>query len=107
MRRILMVLTAAALMASMVMASALPAFADKGGVPGHCKEEGTFLVVETCAGGGPSSEGPGGGGGREADFSIVFGPIEIPLGSCTTGGSGGPGGGGGGNTCPTPPFRGI
>ena len=103
MKRILMVLSIAALMAAMVVATAMPAFADKGGVPGHCTQEGNFLVIETCAGGGPSSDGPGGGGGRETTFSIVvpleFGGGTIPLSGCATGGSGGPGGGGGGNTC--------
>jgi hypothetical protein len=33
MRRLLLVLSIAALMAAMVVASAMPAFADKGGVP--------------------------------------------------------------------------
>ncbi len=60
MRRIGMLVTAVALMAAMLVATAMPAFADKGGVRGHCTQEGSLVVEETCAGG---SGGPGGGDG--------------------------------------------
>jgi hypothetical protein len=61
MKRILMVLAAAALMVAMVVASALPAFADKGGIRGHTKQETSGActtrddcqITTTIAGGGP------------------------------------------------------
>jgi hypothetical protein len=91
MRRIVLVLSAAALMAAMVVASALPAFADPGGIPGHCKPADSGL--QTCAGG--SGKQGGGGGGLTTDVSPTF-PGAFTF---TTGGSGEQGGGGGGRNC--------
>jgi hypothetical protein len=59
-RRILLLLSVAALMAAMLVASALPAFADRGGVRGHhteefagpdCEEMTDCKVTTTDAGG--------------------------------------------------------
>jgi hypothetical protein len=90
MKRMVSVLAVAALMAVMMVAMAAPAFADPGGVPGHCKEGAGQLFLERCSGG--SGEQGGGGGGQTT--TTVFAPVTI-----TTGGSGEQGGGGGGRNC--------
>jgi hypothetical protein len=92
MRRLLLVMAAAALMAAMMAATAATAFADAGGVPGHCAPVDGDPTVN-CAGG---SGGPGGGGGGQIEF---FPGIPTEFLSQSTGGSGGPGGGSGGTDC--------
>jgi hypothetical protein len=89
-RRLLLVLSVMTAMAAMVVAMAVPAFADPGGVPGHCKEVAGPLFLERCSGG----SGAQGGGGGGQTTTTVFAPVTI-----TTGGSGGQGGGGGGRNC--------
>ena len=59
-RRILLVLAVAAVMAVMMVASAMPAFADKGGIPNggnqggehHGHQHGTFSACNDTAGDG-------------------------------------------------------
>jgi hypothetical protein len=95
-RRIILLLSVATLMAVMLVAMAMPAFADKGG-GGHCTEGGfDGIVVEECAGG---SGGPGGGGGGKTQ---TFSDNEGPAVQQTTGGGSnfrGTGEGGGGRDC--------
>ena len=74
-KRILLLLAVAALVAAMMVTSAFPALADPGGVPGHCTEEGILQVTERCAGGGPEEDGGGGGGITETTSFFGF-PIE-------------------------------
>ena len=90
MQRLLLRLVALALMAVLMLALAVPAFADPGGVPGHCKEGAGQLFLERCSGG----SGAQGGGGGGQTTTTVFAPVTI-----TTGGSGEQGGGGGGRNC--------
>ena len=82
MRRILLVLSAAALIAAMMVAMAMPAFAG-----GTCNAPaGEFIQ---CAGGG--GERGGGGGGRGAD--------DLQTGAVVQSGGFGEKGGGGGSRC--------
>ncbi len=99
-KRIITVLAVALVMAAMMVATAAPAFADKGG-GGHCTRErqGDFeqVGVEECAGG---SGGPGGGGGGKTTNVFIEQISETgPVFTETTGGGSnfrGTGEGGGG-----------
>jgi hypothetical protein len=87
MRRILLVLSVAALMAAMMLAMAVPAFADPEGVRGHHTTsgnlwEGCDWSQEPCSGswfdaGGSGSQG-GGGGGLETGDQAIDGTIREP-----------------------------
>ena len=93
MRRILMVLSVAALMAAMMVTSAMPAFANHGERNGFGgQSEITSCSQLTC------EWERGGGGGAGLDF---IHPCEPAFQDCITrtggGGGGGVGGGGGGH----------
>jgi len=94
MKRILLVLSVAALMAMMLVAmgagSALAKESAHCGVPQPRNQGG---VEQVCAGGSGGTSG--GGGGQTTTF-----PGE-PSFTLTTGGSGAPGGGSGGANCNT------
>ena len=96
MRRILLVLSVAALMAAMMVASALPAFADRGGVRGHhtedfagpdCEEMTDCKVTTTDAGGDRF------GGGRNTTTVTVKDQQATSVDTDTQGGSRFAGGG--------------
>ena len=94
MRRIILVLSLAAVMVGALSVSAVGAFADPGSVPGHCKD--TDHGTRICAGGSGDSDG---GGGGQIEFIPGFPPEEL---SSTTGGGSnfrGSGSGGGGKDC--------
>src|SRR5215217_4709366 len=78
MRRIILVLSLAAVMVGALSVSAVGAFADPGSVPGHCKD--TDHGTRICAGGSGDSDG---GGGGQIEFIPGFPPEEL---SSTTGG---------------------
>lgn len=110
MRRILLVLPAAALMAAMVVASAVPAFADAGGQRGHLTTFGSGgcdFTVQTCTSGftrSGGSGGPGGGHGGRTTFTSTEGPGVDTLTQSSQGGFGRQSGlphGGGGNCTAT------
>jgi hypothetical protein len=97
MKRILMVLAVAALMVAMMVSTAMPAFADKGG-GGHCEQLQPHL--EDCFGGGSEPGGGGGGGFTQTATDREGNVVE----TITTGGGSnfrGTGSGGGGKFCQT------
>ena|SRR5215210_847187 len=91
MRRILLILAVAALMAATVWGGAGSALAKE---PAHCKQADFDPSLQTCAGG--SGDQSGGGGGQTTDLQPVANPGIVTQ---TTGGSGKKGGGGGGKDC--------
>ena len=104
MRRILLVLSVAALMAAMVLAMAVPAFADPEGEPGHATQSGDvgFVncdpFVQSCTGeqtfAGKNAV-PGGGGRFETDSTIDFSdPSHTVIDVSGSSQGGGPGIGG-------------
>lgn len=98
-----MVLSVAALMAAMMVTSAMPAFANHGerhGFGGQSKITSCSQLTCECerGGGGGGGQGVGGAGGG-ADLDFIH-PCEPAFQDCIThtggGGGGGVGGGGGG-----------
>jgi hypothetical protein len=97
-RRILLVLTVAALMAVMVVANAGPAFAAGGGTKDPCKfSEGT---LQDCRGGeGSGGDGSGGGSGGTYFAPDINDPTVVSTRGGGGGGDSGLGGGGIGRYC--------
>jgi hypothetical protein len=110
MRRILLVLTAAMVMALTLVAMALPAFAG-GGEGLHCTSDESGQYVSECrggVGGGGGGSGGGFGGKYDADTTPPEGePAVVGSGGGGFGGAtgGGPeGSGGGGGRCEYPTY---
>jgi hypothetical protein len=106
MRRILLVLTAAMVMALMVVAMALPAFAGSGGGL-HCTLDESGEYADSCQG-GYGYGGGGGGGGSGQNYTAETNPPEGEPAVVHAGGYGGggkhlgpEGSGGGGGRCET------
>jgi hypothetical protein len=100
MRRILLVVTLAALMAGMVVASALPAFADPNHVRGHHTDEtsGEDCSILTCQETFTNSSGggkQGGGGGGRQTLTLTTHPLvpSVTIDETTQGGNSVDGGG--------------
>ena len=72
MRRIFLMVTAALVMAAMMVAMAMPAFAGGGGTKDPCR--GTTLPTLECSGGyGGGGDGQGGGGGGRTSADLLQG----------------------------------
>jgi hypothetical protein len=87
MRRIMLMVTVALVMAAMMLATAMPAFA--GGAGGTCRQS-TSTTFE-CSGGTGVGGGSGGFGGKVA--------VNLATGDFTISGGGGGQGGGAGGRC--------
>lgn len=95
MRRIRFVLTVSLIMAAMVVATAVPAFAGGGGTKDLCRfSEGS--TIDCRGGSGSGGGGSGGGEGQHGSVDLISGDWFFSGG----GGAGGSGSGsGGGNHC--------
>jgi hypothetical protein len=85
MRRILLVLTVALVMAAMMVAVAAPAFADKGGIPNENACHGQFISTAAQLGFPPpigaelsGLENAGQLNKRVKEGQIEFGPLRCP-----------------------------
>src|ERR687889_649556 len=87
MRRIMLMGTAAFVMAAMMVAMSMPAFAGGGGEKDPCQDTSTHGESTGGSGGG----GQGGGGGANVSLNLESGEYFYSSG----GGSGGQGGSGG------------
>ena len=105
MRRILLVLTVAVVMAAMMLATAVPALADKGGGghfgvktnPEGCDQFYDPVCESTITDSGGSGGPDGGGGGHFSNYWIRDRAERVDYAKESySGGHGGPGGGGGG-----------
>jgi hypothetical protein len=101
MRRIIMLVTVALVMAAMTVATAMPAFAKV-----NCDESSTTFE---CTGGAGGGQGTGGGGsGGHATYNLVTGESTTSSGGGAGGrDSSGSGGGGSGGHCSGDPFTGT
>ena len=96
MRRILSVLAVMGLMAAMLAASAMPAFAGGGGKANQCTEEAATIECRGGSGSGGQGQPSGGGGGYfSTDYYLTYQTFKGGSGS----GGGEDGSGGSGGNC--------
>jgi hypothetical protein len=91
MRRIFLMVTAALVMAAMMVAMAMPAFAGGGGTKDPCRGT-TYPNFECSGGGGAGGGGQGSGGGGRTSADLLQGDQS------SSGGYGGGGSGTGGGS---------